>query len=47
MTLKIIAFVIWLLAGIVTLCGKNISKFDYALAWSVLIINLFANIFGV
>lgn len=46
MTLKIIVFAGWLLAGILTLCNKNISKFEYAIAWSVLMVNLLGNIFG-
>ena len=41
----IIPLVIWLIAGILTLCHKSqVSKLEYALIWTVLILNLIANI---
>ena len=45
MVLDIIPLVIWLIAGILTLCHKSpVSKFEYALVWTILILNLIANI---
>ena len=34
--LKIFNIILWLIAGIIVLKGKKISKLEYLLAWSIL-----------
>ena len=36
-------FVMWVILGIVNLCGERITKLDYFLAWSVVITSLLGN----
>lgn len=44
MGLDIFVLVAWLIIGIVTFCSSKVSKFDYALVWFLLILNLIGNI---
>ena len=47
MTLGVVNIVAWALLGILTLCKDRVSKFDYILAWSLLVLNLIGNCLGV
>ena len=42
-----IMFVIWLVAGLLTLFNGDISKFNYATMWITLMIYLFVDAFKV
>lgn len=42
--LSYIVFISWALLGVIVLSGKTISKFEYALVWVILMVNLLANI---
>ena len=44
MVLDILVLVLWLIAGILTLCSSKVSKWDYAMVWVLLILNLIGNI---
>jgi hypothetical protein len=47
MTLSIFNLVIWIIAGILTLCDEQVPKISYALLWVVLILHLIGNCLGV
>lgn len=47
MTMRIILVAAWGILGGINLCGKQVSKFDYALVWSLLMVNLIGNCLGV
>lgn len=42
--LKIACVVIWVIAGTLVLTSGNVSKFDYALIWIVLMLNLIVDV---
>lgn len=44
--LKIFNIILWLIAGIIVLKGKKISKLEYFLVWSTLEIILAFNLFA-
>ena len=44
---NLIIFFIWLVAGLLTLFGGDISTFDYAIMWFILMTYLFTDIFKV
>lgn len=44
---NIIIFFIWFVAGLLTLFGGDVSKFNYATMWFTLMAYLFADIFKV
>lgn len=47
MALSIFNLVIWIIAGILTLCNEQMSKISYALLWVALILQLIGNCLGV
>ena len=42
--MNIVAFVCWLIAGLIVLSLRNIPKFHYALCWITLMVNLLAKL---
>ncbi len=44
--LEIIALVLWLLGGILVLANKEVTKFEYAIVWITLILELIVNLFN-
>ena len=45
MAVEIFNVVIWTIIGVATLMSKKVSKFDYVLTWSVLMVHLIAKCF--
>ena len=43
MVLNIISLIVWVVLGYLVLCQKEVSKWDYAIAWLVLILYIINN----
>ena len=43
--LKIIAIIVWIIAGIISLVKGKITKFEFGLVWITLVFNLIVNLF--
>jgi hypothetical protein len=46
MTLNIINVILWSVVGVINFVKGDINKFDYALVWILLMINLVAKCFS-
>lgn len=42
--MKLFSLIIWLIAGVLTLSVRNITRIDYGLCWGALIINMLVNL---
>lgn len=47
MAFDIFVIVLWVIAGILTLCSSKVSKGEYAMVWALLILNMIGNCLGV
>lgn len=46
LVIRIIALILWILAGILVLVNGKIGRLEYGIVWATLIVELIANLFN-
>lgn len=44
--MEVLSVILWGLAGILVLSGEEVTKFEYALTWGILMMHLILNAVG-